>query len=97
MQLLKNNDNRNWSDTEWVREFFNFLMGEIPEGMRIARGHQPKMSAKKAETIIWYLQEHFPIIPDNIEKCASCDLIFDYNSQGEYSEKTGKVKCDNCL
>ena len=100
MNLLRNNDNRDWSDVEWVQEFFDFLTGDLPDGISMPKSHQPKLTPKKAMAIIWYLQEKFPLIPDNIEKCddPACNNIFDSNSQGFYSEKRGKHFCqDVCL
>ena len=66
INLLKNNNKRTDSDLEWIEEFYNFLQGEVPETIHLPNGHIPKMTAKKAFSIIWYLQEHFSILPDKI-------------------------------
>ncbi len=63
IQLLKNNDKRDWDDVEWVDEFYRFLTGETPGNINEGKP-MFKLSEKKAYTIIWYLQEHFPILPD---------------------------------
>ena len=100
MNLLKNNDNRDWSDVECVQEFVDFLTVDLPDGISMPKRHKPKLTPKTAMAIIWYLQEKFPLIPDNIEKCddPACNNIFDSNSQGFYSEKRGKHFCqDVCL
>lgn len=96
LKLLRNNSNRKWDDTQWVEEFIEFLQGEIPEGIHIPRGHQPKMSAKKAKSIVWYPQEHFSIIPDTIEVCDSCGSVFNYEQGGIYWETKGKCYCGGC-
>jgi hypothetical protein len=96
IQLLKNNEKRTDTDLEWVTEFYEFLQGHLPDSIGMGRGHQPKMSAKKAWSVIWYLQEHFPIIPDQIEKCSNCDNLFDSWSGGIYWETKGKHFCDSC-
>lgn len=97
IKLLKNNNNRDWEDIQWIEEFYRFLQGEIPEGMTISRGHRVKLSANQANTVIWYLQEHFSILPDNIEQCDVCGELFDTNSQGHYSDLTLKhYCCDSC-
>jgi len=99
IKLLKNNSNHGdeFTDLDWLREFNSFLKGDsIPEGISIARGHAPKMSAKKACTIIWYLQEHFSVFPDTIEKCNECDELFDSASEGIYWETKGKHYCGAC-
>ena len=96
IKLLKNNDERTDSDLEWIEEFYNFLQGEIPEKITLGHGHSPKMTSKKAFAIIWYLQEHFSILPDNIERCSSCDGLYDCNSEGLYWETKGKHYCGVC-
>lgn len=97
IHLLKNNDNIDLSDLEWITEFYYFLQGEVPGSINMVRGHNPKMSAKKAMSIIWYLQEHFPLLPDNLEKCSNCDALFDTHSSGIYWETKGKHFCDGCM
>ncbi len=96
IKLLKNNDNRKDSDLEWIEEFYNYLQGEIPITIHLSGGHKPKLSSKKSMAIIWYLQEHFPVFPDTIEKCDNCDSLYDGASSGIYWETKGKFYCDNC-
>ncbi len=96
IKLLKNNDKREDTDLEWVTEFYEFLQGNIPEKITLGRGHNPKLSKKKAFAIIWYLQEHFPVFTDRIEKCSVCDDLYDGWSGGHYSEKQGKHYCGSC-
>lgn len=97
IKLLKNNNNRTDSDIEKVIEFYRFLTGEeIPGNISMVRGHAPKMSENKAFSIIWYLQEHLSILPDNIERCNSCGGLYDTNSEGLYWETKGKHYCGVC-
>ena len=96
IKLIKNNDNRTDSDLEWVKEFNEFLKGKVPYSITMGRGHAPKLSAKKAMAIIWYLQEHFPLLPDHIEKCDVCDELFDSYSEGLYWETKCKHYCGSC-
>lgn len=91
--LIKNNDNKNWSDLEWTKEFYEFLQGNVPEDLSFAKGHGIKLSKKKAFAIIYYLQEHFPVIPDHIEQCSVCGQLYDSWSQGHHSDLTGKFYC----
>lgn len=95
--LLKNNDKRTDSDLDQINEFYRFLTGyEMPEGILFGRGHAPKMSEKKAFSIINYLQEHLSIFPDDIERCNVCGTLFDTGSSGIYWESKGKHFCGSC-
>jgi len=85
-----------WDTEQWLTEFFEFLQGEMPEGMSMTRGHAPKMSAKKAFAIIWYLQEHMRVLPDRIDQCWSCGELFDSHSEGLYWESKGRNYCGCC-
>jgi len=96
IELIKNNDNRTDSDLQWVQEFYEFLQGNIPDQLHFGHGHAPKMTQKKAFSIIWYLQEHFPIIPDYIERCDNCGELFDSHSEGLYWETKSKHFCGSC-
>ena len=96
IKLLKNNDNRAVTDIEWLEEFYHILQGVIPESISLGHGHKPKMSAKKALTIIWYLQEHLPVFPDSIEACWNCGCLFNSNEEGLYWETKGRHYCDGC-
>ena len=97
IKLLKDNSGHpDFTDVDRVQEFFDFLTGTVPDGISFGRGHQPKMSENKAWSVIWYLQEHFSIIPDHIERCSVCDVVFDSWKSGHYSEKTGKHYCTGC-
>lgn len=96
INLLKNNDNRSLSDLEKVDEFYRFLMGELPGSIHLPKVHKPKLTSKKAFAIIWYLQEHFSILPDSIEKCDNCESLYDSCSGGIYWETKGKFYCGGC-
>lgn len=88
---------KDWTDLEWLDEFYEFLQGEnIPEEIKIGKTHAPKMSKKKAMAIIWYLQEHMRVFPDNIEKCSICGDLYDTWSEGVYWESKGKFYCGHC-
>lgn len=87
---------KNWDDLEWINELYEFLQGGEVPGISIGRGYKPKMSDKKANTIIWYLQEHLRILPDNIERCDNCGELYDSNCSGIYWESKGKNYCDGC-
>ncbi len=95
IKLLKNNQKRTDTDVEWVEEFYQFLQGVVPKGIHYRRGCVPKLSKKKAFAIIYYLQEHFPLIPDHMEVCWWCGDIFD-SGEGLYWETKGRYYCGGC-
>jgi len=97
IKLFRNNEERDWQDEEWIDEFLEFLQGNPPDSIHLVRGHAPKLSKKKAWSIVWYLQEHFPILPDSIEMCYNCGSIFDSDEEGVYWESKHRHYCDGCL
>ena len=84
IQLLKNDENKDQSDIEWVQDFFDYLK------------EKERLNPTKAFRIIYFLQEHFPIIPDQIEKCDRCGGLYDSYSEGYHSEKKGQFYCGGC-
>jgi hypothetical protein len=97
LYLHKNNDNREWSAEDWINEFYLFL--QTGEADKIKVYHKPMLSKDQAFTIIWYLQEHFPLLPDNIEQCDVCKDLYNSNSTGIYSEEGnehGHNFCGSC-
>jgi len=96
IKLIKNNDEKDWSDLEWIDEFYSFLQGEFPKTIILSKTTQPKLTSKKAFSIIWYLQEHFSLLPCHIERCWSCKGLFDSDSEGIYWESKGRDYCGDC-
>lgn len=96
VSLRKNNSNRDWSDMQWVEEFYEFLQGEIPENIHLADESKLHLTSKQARTIVWYLQEHFCVFPDNIEMCDECCGLYDSDCAGVYYEIEGKQYCEAC-
>ena len=88
IKLTKNNDSKDWEDLEWVDEFYSFLQGELPKG--ITMPNNPKLSKDQAFNVIWYLQEHFPLIPDQIDRCDVCGTLYDSYSSGWYTEHSNE-------
>ncbi|MFH1236760.1 MAG: hypothetical protein V1685_07600 [Parcubacteria group bacterium] len=78
-----------------VAELFYFLSeGKTPEGMEVK--YPPRLGARKAMAVIWFLQEHMDLIPDKFEMCVGCKEMYDSYSEGHYDEKTGRCHCDAC-
>lgn len=59
---------------------YKYLMGiELPDGVHCK---MPKLSANKAFSVIWFLQEEMHCLPDTIEQCKVCKELFDTDSSG---------------
>jgi hypothetical protein len=81
IKLLKNNEKLELSDVEWTDKLYQFLVKEV------------KLREKKAFSIIYFLQEYLPVIPDHIERCDVCGSLFDSYAVGHLSDLTGKHYC----
>lgn len=78
---------------EQVREFYDMLTGAaIPDNIRLGRS-APRLSQRKAFSVIWFLQEQTGIIPDIYERCDKCGSIYDSEQEGRFTEKRGH-RCD---
>ena len=84
INLIKNNDIENLTDMERVEKFYDYLREDL------------KLSPKKAFHVIYYLQEHLPVFPDQIEQCSVCKSLYDSYSQGHHSEVNDKFYCYGC-
>ena len=86
---------------------YDYLCGvKLPEGIYCK---MPKLSPKKAFTVIWFLQEVMHCLPDNIEQCQDCKELFDADSEGYHLNDQYEVKgktlakkywgnwCENCV
>lgn len=92
---------------EQVEELYKWLQNKkTPEGIKIGEGNQPNLSDKQAFTVIWFLQEHLGVIPENYEKCQNCGDLYDTwveGFSGEYiNPKNPKdtkhgMWCDHCV
>ena len=78
-----------------MHEFFQFLQGTIPREIKLPKKHILHLTPDQAFLIIWYLQEHLPIIPENFEFCYGCKRIFDTNDEG-YSVTRGRIYGNEC-
>ena len=93
MKLLKQLVHKD--DQEWIEEFYEFLQGNPPASIQCES--QPKLTQEQAFNVIWYLQEHFPIIPDHYERCGVCGDIYNEHEEGAWSDVTGQGYCFDCL
>jgi hypothetical protein len=83
------NDKRGLTDLEWCEELYQWLQGEPIEG-QIPNGFKPKLTPNSAFRVIWFLQEHLRVIPDNIERCQNCNDLYDTYSEGTHIENSYK-------
>ena len=66
---------------EQMNELFEFLQGKImPEGYYIP--HAPKLKAKSAFAVIYFLQERLHILPDTFEICDGCGELYNSDREG---------------
>ena len=77
---------------EQVDELYNFLQGICPEVIHVK--HPPRLSQQKAFTVIWFLQEHLRILPDNFERCCDCGNLYDADREGGCHKD--KLYCEPC-
>lgn len=98
LKLLRSQDvKKNLDDLTWITNFYEMLQGGNPdEGVDFGRGCKPKMSAKKAMSIIWYLQEVLSVFPSNIEQCSNCNSLYDTDNSGHHSEINDRFYCGAC-
>lgn len=81
------------SDLEWIQEFHKFLQGNIPEKINC---DPLNLSPEQSNSVIWYLQEYFPVFPNTIEMCDNCKRIFDNSKEGCYSTIENRPLCGAC-
>ena len=81
------------SSFELIRDFFYFLQGKCPE--TISCNNIPNLHNEQASSVIYYLQEHLPVLPDTIEKCDKCGKLFDLFHSGIHCEICGNL-CEDC-
>ena len=75
---------------EQINELMDMLTGEkLPAGM-VMPG-QPCLSSREAFSVIWFLQEHIPVLPDRYEQCCVCLTIFDRDHGGCFIDWTDGV------
>ena len=79
---------------ERVEELFSFLQGNAVEG--ITCKSMPRLSIRKAFSVIYFLQEHMSLLPDHFEICVTCGALFDCEREGRFVERTGRHYCDGC-
>lgn len=80
--LIKEHETEGMGDMQIIQKLYDFLTSK-----RINIGK------KKAFSVVYFLQEHVPVFPDNIEQCSVCGTIYDANSEGHHSVLTKKYYC----
>lgn len=79
---------------EQVEQLFAYLTeGTLPEG---CTARHPRLSKRKAFSVIWYLQEILEVLPDFMDQCCKCGDLFNSEREGHVDEKSGREYCDNC-
>lgn len=97
LKLFKNNTPfKDRNDVEWIQEFNEFLQGTLPENIFIPDKDILTLTPNQAYSVLWYLREHFAILPDMFCKCDSCNTIYDDSSEGYYSETGNEIGHNFC-
>jgi hypothetical protein len=81
---------------EQVEELYEFLMGNPPKEVFLTRLTQPKLTARKAFSVILFLQERLHLLPDKFEQCPRCLNLFNADCEGHMGTKTDRLYCDSC-
>jgi hypothetical protein len=78
-----------------MESFYDFLLGNsLPEGVSMPKQHRPKLTPKKAMSVIWVLQEVLRVLPANYEQCFHCKTLFNSHNQGHYHSED--CECEYC-
>lgn len=81
-----------------AKELYSVLQGGVPpDGWQL--GSRPRLSARAALSVIWFLQERYRIIPDNFEQCCKCRDLFDSHAEGGHGDGRNSQRwyCGVCL
>ena len=71
------------SNLDKMTELFEYLTDKsIPNGVCVKS--RPKLSANKAWSLIWFLQEVTRCLPDYIERCDVCGGLYDSEQEGYF-------------
>jgi len=84
----------NRKEMKRINTLYEYLQGNLPNGVTC---YAPKLSKKKAFSVIWFLQEVINCLPQKFECCSICGDIYDSESEGHHSDLTGKSYCGNCF
>lgn len=84
-------------ETEEIIEFYEWLQGiSCPDKFNLPLGC--KLTPDQAFRVIYFLQEYMEILPDNIEQCKKCKILFDIDYGGiivdEDTEFYRDIKCE---
>ena len=70
------------TDLKRVEQLFNFLQGVVPDGYNMPAEDVPHLTADQAWTVIWYLSEQYWQVPDYIQRCDVCGILYDSRCEG---------------
>lgn len=94
------NDKRGLTDLQWCNELYDYLQNKpLPEDTGIKGQSGIKLNESQSFRVIWFLQEHLRILPDNIEQCDVCNELYDAHKSGLYIEEPYNASnhfCDGC-
>ena len=80
---------------EQTVELYEFLQGTPPKCIFLKE--KPELTKKIAFNVIWYLQEHLRIVPDNYDFCTRCEELYDADWGGQHFDDPGINLCEGCM
>jgi hypothetical protein len=89
----------NEKDLERTQELYNFLQGQMPEGVTVAKRKRPNLTPEQAWTVVWYLGNEYWQVTDRVEKCEVCGDLY-HTWEGGGCLDYGKAPyhfCDGCV
>lgn len=91
----KDND----TDLNNTKALFAFLQGETPEGCKIRKRNQPKLTADQAWCVIWWLGNQYWQVTDGVERCDVCGDLYHSWQEGntlDYGNPPYSF-CESCM
>jgi hypothetical protein len=93
--ILKEVKGMKQSDLDWINCFYKWLQGEKPEHCNYTI--KGALTEDQAWSVIYYLQELLPVLPEYIERCDVCGELFDERDEGYYFSFDGTNCCPACM
>lgn len=83
---------------ELCEQLYLLLQGVVPKGYHIKPAELPKLSPKKAWTVVWWVQNQHREFPDIVERCDVCQAFYNTECSGTFVDVDSGPRhfCDDC-